>query len=279
MSRSGTASGQPEIICEEIGKRVQLEILPFLLLTESAERMYSKPRGYAGDYLTIKKIYENIPGGAGRLGPLLDAAFLESAPAKAVRNRRGLLAEEILKCVGENEGSSTRIASLACGPAEEVFDVVERLDDPSQVLATLIDIDMQALAFVSERVEKLHLRKNLKPTWGNLIYLATGRQQLDLVEQDLVYSIGLIDYFADEFVIPLMDYVHKVLRPGGKLILGNFHPSNQVRAFMDHILEWKLIHRTEEDMNRLFSQSSFRKPCTYIRFEEEGVNMFAVCTK
>jgi hypothetical protein len=48
---------------------------------------------------------------------------------------------------------------------------------------------------------------------------------------------------------------------------------------MDHVLQWKLTHRTEEDMNRLFSESSFARPCTNIRFEKEGVNLFAECVK
>ena len=48
---------------------------------------------------------------------------------------------------------------------------------------------------------------------------------------------------------------------------------------MDHILDWKLIHRTEEDMNRLYAASSFGQACTDIRFEAAGVNMFAECIK
>jgi hypothetical protein len=32
-------------------------------------------------------------------------------------------------------------------------------------------------------------------------------------------------------------------------------------------------------MNRLFAASSFGRPCTAIRFEAEGINMFASCVK
>jgi len=48
---------------------------------------------------------------------------------------------------------------------------------------------------------------------------------------------------------------------------------------MDHVLEWVLIHRTEADMNRLFQQSPFGKPCTRIQFETLGINLFAECTR
>ena len=45
---------------------MQQEVLPFLLLTRSAERLYAKPRGYAGDYLSIDWIYNDQAGGTGR---------------------------------------------------------------------------------------------------------------------------------------------------------------------------------------------------------------------
>lgn len=48
---------------------------------------------------------------------------------------------------------------------------------------------------------------------------------------------------------------------------------------MDYVLDWNLIHRTEEDMNRLFSGSAFRKPCSRIHFEEGGINLFAECDR
>jgi len=272
-------SGLSEAVRQEIGARLQREILPYLLLTRSAERMYAKPRGYAGDFLTIDWIYQNNPQGAGRLGPLLDRCFLNLPAAQAVRNRRGLLAEHIHTALEQAVGRSAQITSLACGPAAEIFDVFETLDDPTRLRATLIDIDLQALAFVSDKSDRYNLRRQMELVNGNLVYLATGRQQLKLGPQDLVYSIGLIDYFSDKFVILLLNYVHGLLRPGGKVVLGNIHPKNPTRALMDHILDWKLIHRSEDDMNRLFKASSFARPCTDIRFEQAGVNLFAECVR
>ena len=55
-----------------LGARVQAELLPYLLLSRNAERWYAKPRGYAGDFLSIAWIYDNQPAGVGRIGPALD---------------------------------------------------------------------------------------------------------------------------------------------------------------------------------------------------------------
>lgn len=268
-----------ESLRQEIGARIQREILPYLLLTRTAERWYAKPRGYAGDFMTIDWIYQNNPQGVGRLGSLLDRCFLNVPAAQAVRNRRGLLAEYIQTALEQTDGQTTRITSLACGPAAEIFDVFETLDDPARLRATLIDIDLQALAFVGDKRDRRQLQRQIELVNGNLVYLATGRQELKLAPQDLIYSIGLIDYFSDKFVILLLNYIHSLLRPGGKVVLGNFHPRNPDRALMDYILDWKLIHRSEEDMNRLFAASSFAQPCTDIRFEQAGVNLFAECIK
>ena len=54
---------------------------------------------------------------------------------------------------------------------------------------------------------------------------------------------------------------------------------NGLRARLDYVLEWRLIHRDEDDMNRLFEASRFGRPCTNIRFEEQGVNLFAECVR
>ena len=48
---------------------------------------------------------------------------------------------------------------------------------------------------------------------------------------------------------------------------------------MDHILQWKLIHRDEEQITDLFKKSAFNRAPTKIYFEDEGINLFAECIK
>lgn len=275
----GDASSDPPEVRQELGARVQREILPYMILTKNGERWYSKPRGYAGDFLTIDWIYDEKPEGAGRLGPVLDRCFLDLHAAQAVRNRRALLVEEIDKTLAEKQGDRARVLTMACGPARELFDAYEKLSDPSVLAATCLDIDLQALAFVGDIRDRRKLKKVMRLENANLLYLATGRQKLDLPPQDLAYSIGLIDYFNDTFVVRLLDYVYDLLRPGGRVILGNFHPRNPTKAMMDYVLDWRLIHRDEADMNRLFAASKFGRPCDEIRYEPQRINLFAICAK
>jgi SAM-dependent methyltransferase len=257
---------------------LQREILPFMLLTETTERFYSKPRGYAGDFLTVEMIYQNRWAGTGRIGPLLDRCFLKTPAATAVRNRRALLAGEIMKSVEAKTGAA-HVTSLACGPARELFDVFQDIDDPRRLQASLLDIDLQALAYVADRRDKAKLQNQINLINANLVYLALGRQKLELTDQDLIYSIGLIDYFNDKFVIKLLNWIHGRLRSKGRAIIANFHPDNYCKEVMDYVLEWRLIHRSEEEMDRLFTASVFGRSCTRIQFESEGVILFAECIK
>lgn len=268
-----------EDVKNAVGYRIKQEILPYILLAHNAERSYSKPRGYAGDFLTIEVLYKNQPKGSGRIGGLVDRCYLQEPGAKAVRNRRNLLVDEITKTLAAKNGDSAEITTLACGPAAEVFDVYENMDDKSKLKVNLVDFDLQALAFVSQKSERLRLQKQMRFLNENIIYLAIGREKLKVKDQDLVYSIGLIDYFSDKLVKKMLDFIYDILAPGGRVILGNFHPKNSSRALMDHVLDWRLIHRSEKDMDNLFLGSKFNKLCTNIRFEEEGINLFAECVK
>jgi hypothetical protein len=263
---------------EEIGAMVFQELLPYLSMAES-ERWYSKPRGYAGDYLSIAKIYANQPTGSGRLGPLVDRCLLEQPAPVAVRNRRKLLREHIETAMDSLSDGPARVMSLACGPAEELFDVYDSLSNPDTLHSYLIDMDTQALAYVAERRDHTNLTQLINLYNNNLVYLACGRERIDVPLQNLIYSVGLIDYFGDELVISLINYAFDLLVPGGKLILGNFHPRNADKAMMDHVFQWRLIHRSEEDMNRLFLNSRFRQACSDIYFEEQRINLFAECIK
>ncbi|WP_437925119.1 cyclic nucleotide-binding domain-containing protein [Sorangium sp. So ce291] len=276
---TGDGSRHPPAVRDELGRHAQTELLPYILLGHLFERMHAKPRGYAGDYLTIHQMYENRPLGVGRLGPIMDRCILEVPTIVAVRNRRGLLAREISWELQAHPDRSVQVTSLACGPAQELFDLYEELKDPSRLRSTGIDIDFQALAFVAERRDRAGLRKCMRLEQSNLVYLALGRETLTLPPQDLIYSIGLIDYFDDKLAVLVMNYAYQLLAPGGRLILGNFHPRNIGKALADHVLDWKLVHRTEADMDRLYSASAFGRPCTKVVFEELGINLFAECIK
>src|SRR5262249_44605116 len=109
--------------------------------------------------------------------------------AIAVRNRRGLLAREIRETIAAKGSEQALVTSLACGPAQEVFDVFAALDEPRRLKVQLVDMDLQALAFVADKRDRLRLGRRMVTHNENLIHLALGRRKIEIPPQDLVYSV------------------------------------------------------------------------------------------
>ena len=258
---------------------VQRELLPYILLGRASERAYTKPRGYGGDYGTIDLIYRREPRGAGRLGAAIDAMFLAMPAADAVRNRRRLVSGQIRETLKAFPHRAVQVMSIGSGPAQEVLDLFEDADARERLRVTLLDIDAEALAHVRSCIDREHFRVAIALLEENVVRLALRRRAVDLAPQDLVYSIGLMDYLSDGLVVRVLDLVYSWLAPGGRALVGNFHPRNPNRGVLDHLFGWPLIHRSEADMDRLFMRSAFAQPCTRIVFEPEGINLFAECIK
>jgi CRP-like cAMP-binding protein len=262
-----------------IGTFVFRETFPFFMLSRFTDRAFSKPRGYAGDYATIEMIYQDTAAGDGRLGPLIDRWTLELPAAQAVKNRRSLLAGAIREVAASWPAAEPiRVTSLASGPAREFFDVLTAADAPN-VIATCVDIDHEALAYASGIAHELGLTGHFTFAQDNVVRLTQGRGHTALGPQALIYSVGLTDYLQDAVVLNLIDWAYETLLPGGTIIVGNVVPSNPTRAFMDHILEWVLIHRTEVELRDLFRRSRFGSTPVTFRTEPSGVDLFAFCRK
>jgi len=264
---------------QHIGAYVFRETFSFFMRSANIDRWFTKPRGYAGDFYTIELVYADHAAGEGRLGRFIDRWALGISAAQAVRNRRGLLnaaIRDVAMRVGS--GRTTRITSLASGPAREIFDLFTSPEVPD-VHATCIDIDAEALAFASERAQALGVQDHITFAQDNVIRLSRGRGKTTLEAQHLIYSIGLIDYLQDEHIVRLLDWIYDQLLPGGTVILGNFDAANPDKAFMDHILEWRLIHRTPAELQGLFGRSKFGDTPLSVEYEAERVNIFARCTK
>lgn len=264
---------------QTIGTYAFQETSAFFMLSQMAKRSYLKPHGYAGDFYTIDLVYQDNSSGQGLLGPLIDRWFLDIHAARAVKNRRGLLVTSI-RAVAEERAAATpvRVTSLASGPAREVLDVLAQPVQPT-VHFTCIDIDPEAISYATALAEAQGASSHVTFARDNVLRLAHGRGKTVLVPQHLIYSIGLFDYLSERLIVRILDWIHDSLLPGGITIVGNFDKSNPDKFFMDHILDWKLHHRSTQDLRALFARSKFGDRPVEIRHEETGINLFAFCRK
>ena len=65
---------------------------------------------------------------------------------------------------------------------------------------------------------------------------------------DFIYCAGLFDYLSDKVSARVLQLLNRWVSPGGLVLVTNVHPRNDVRYFLDHLLDWTLIYRDEPQL-------------------------------
>ena len=256
------------------------EIFPYFMRSRFAERAYYKPKGYAGDFRMMEMIYANRPQGDGRLGGLVDQWCLNTSAVRAMRGRRSLL-KKLLEQEAHllaSRGGTMRILNLACGSCRELFDFLGEKTDPASVEAICLDADPEALEFTHQKVNVFAHRGVIRFMQTDVLRWVIGRDKHPFGPLDFIYSAGLADYLADPLFQALARRAYECLKPGGVLVAGNFGPGNPNQAFMDHLLQWKLIHRDPERLRILLAGTPFGAEVEVFA-GPEGVNLFLIARK
>lgn len=262
-----------------IANFVRSAIMPWLLGSTFAWRSLVKPRKYAGDFEMIQMLYDKTASTNSNttfIGHCVDEALLQSIVAESVRNRCRFIENIILnRLKTDAAGTVVKIMSVGCGPCQELFHVLE--SGSSNYLSKLhfygIDIDRGALDNVRLSIGGLEEQQvqgneftlhkanviriihshatdqNLRPHDSELLDPLQG-------QLDIVYSMGLTDYFDDNQVIELLNWMYDLLLPGGGIaVVGNFAPCNPLRGWMDYVVDWRLVYRTKEDLLNICKRS------------------------
>jgi len=252
------------------------EIYPVIMKSRFADRAYSKPKGYAGDFMMMEMLYQNTPDGDGKLGIVIDNWCLNTPSAQAVRNRKKLLSGKIQSICDQKKDTQDgpiHIMNLACGPNRELFEFLYQCDYSDRIDATCIDIDSQALHYIDQQINIFSHKAEIRLLNVNLIKWAIGKADHNFGLHDIIYSAGLTDYLNDDLFTAFVNRCYLQLKDNGYLIIGNFAPANPDRLFMDHILDWRLIYRTADELKQLFQQTAFCDNVT-IFSETQQVNLF-----
>lgn len=257
------------------------QIKRFLYQAPFAQRSFTKPLGYAGDYEVMNLIYRDQPEGATLFAKCLHRYFIDQPAARAVRNRVGYLQTHFKKfqsLVATDQ--PLRILSVASGPALELQALLKNQSFWSErkIEIFLLDQDIESLKHAQRRLLEIvrATGKNCKINYIHRTIRNVIGRGLEMGDFDFIYSLGLFDYLSDSVCQALAKQLFKALRPGGRLVIGNFDVSNPTRNTMEMALDWNLIYRSESDMLRLFNglDGSLR-----IEREEEKINLFGVLKK
>lgn len=274
----GSTSQESFAVREELGARIQRELLPYFSKARSVERLVQKPHGYACDYEALHRILENAPAGTDRIGRQLDAAFLALPAIRAIRQRKDAVTAQIVSYAQEHAGA-LRVAGIGGGAAEPLFDARHALPAKSALHGTIVDFDRQGLSAISNRAAAAGWDGHLQLLPTSLVHLASSHQKFDMPEQDIIFSLTVADFLDDRLLIRLLNDIHGKLRPDGEFLLSSFHPNNPDQAFLDFLAKWKIFHRTERELSAVINRTRFHKCKMQFVYEPEGIIFLAVCRK
>ncbi len=243
----------PEAL-KETKRFTELVLTPEFLEGPIWKRSYEKPLGYPGDFEVMNYVYAWRRQGTSAFGKLLHRIGLDGG--ECIANRMVMMQQTIAEVVAGKTGP-VQITNLACGPAREIVNYLRLGALPQAVRVTLIDQDQQALAQAYERTYPETLRLDgqatvncLHASFGQLL---KGENLLKKIPaQDLIYTVGLVDYLDAPKARLLISGLYRQLAPGGFLVIGNVKqgPSSLLWP-AEFLCDWSLVYRTEADMCEL----------------------------
>lgn len=220
-------------------------------------RSYEKPLGYPGDFKIMRMVYAWAREGGDIYGQLLHRIGLEVA--ECIATRMVLVQQSIAETIRRRaaEGGAARIASLGCGPAKEVQNILQASRLAGEAEFTLIDQEEEALSAAYEEamphVARLGGQASVNCLHLSFRQLLSGRAVASVLgTQDMIYAVGLVDYFREKQARRLIAALYDHLDPGGLLVIGNMADSKLSNYWpMEFIADWNVIYRSREEMRRL----------------------------
>jgi extracellular factor (EF) 3-hydroxypalmitic acid methyl ester biosynthesis protein len=267
---------------EAHGFYLRKQLRGIIRCSDLMERANLKPLGYAGDYEMMKIVYENGFRGQRIFEKLFFRHSMDKNTPQAVRNRRYLVPEIISQHFKGSSIRPYRVMSVACGPAIELKDLLDKHPNPDDFQFTLLDQDVEALAEATQTVKEIE-----KKTGKSLAVEYTGDSVRTMIKSrnlpdkhgtfDFIYSMGLFDYLTPLVAKAVLKRLFSLLKPGGTILVGNFHKQSEDRIYMSYWFDWELYYRDEDDFINLLENDTCDSH--EILFEETDTQMFLLARK
>lgn len=258
----------PDLV-KEVQARFRSETGVWLTQSWFINRAWTKPSGFSGDYEMLLKIYEEMTPARG-LGAYLDLCLGDLQLSQAVRGRKDLVREYLVKEIASREGD-VRIMDIACGPCREFLDWPEFEGRNIEVIA--MDNDPVALEYIEAAVApQLPPSTTLKPVRFN----AMRARNADATKAkygtfDIIYSVGLADYLTDEHLIGIFSGLGETLSEGGSLVIAFKDTEQYDETPYQWHLDWFFYQRTVEDVLNVYDMAGFNTDKMELTRDSTGI--------
>jgi hypothetical protein len=245
------------------------------------KRAFEKPRGYPGDYKMLEIVYDNKPISK-NIGMYFDNNFLKSPYATALRIRKDRLRALLQNYINEAKSTKIQILNIASGSCREIRELLPSLKTQNSITFTCLDWDEEALNFSKDALSKGR-KKNIvfKFVKEDIMDIIRNKGPLQLYnKQNLIYSIGLIDYLPDRVLRKLIVALFQLLQEGGKLILTH---KNREKTFPpihpDWFCDWRFVSRNKDEIVKLFYNCGLSRFSVSIESDDFGYIYYFSLTK
>jgi len=284
MRDAGLAGENPGDATLRLKEMSQRHLQSFFAEGPIIHRAWTKPLGYPGDYGVMRHVYEQPFEGQTLFAKAMHLAGWSMACTQGVRNRNDIMRQRLADAwqAAAKDGRTLRVVSVAAGPAQELFELLRDVDIPGGHLQILLfEQDREALAYAQSRILRVadpRVRPHIR-----LSFLQDSIRRLlrdpELFSRygpfDLILCAGLFDYLPEPTAVRLARQLYANLADGGEVWIGNLVPWNPCRWMLEWHLDWKMIHRSHQDMLRI---GELAAPDATLRIVDEParVNPFVV---
>jgi hypothetical protein len=228
------------------------------------KRSWDKPLGYPGDYRIMLYAYDSHEYVvAPTLYDSVVHAYLAHTLGACIRGRMALTMEHIRTRLGDVPATADQpceMLNLGCGAARELPLLFGETDDfkDKHVNIHLVEQDPYALQHAIElalpaaaphegRVNVQGLNVSFKDV------LRAGALAEAYGPQDVIYSLGLIDYFPLSTGKRMARDLYERLKPGGILTWCNVATCRETCYWpLEFLTDWTLYYRNEAEMREMF---------------------------
>ncbi|MGD0711084.1 MAG: class I SAM-dependent methyltransferase [Bacteroidales bacterium] len=224
--------------------------------------IYHKPRKYAGDFELLNRIQTRNVTTDNRFRKW-DEYFHHCAAPCAVRFRIKYLHDLLEKkmTIYPEGFHFLNISSGACWDISEFY----KKHPDAKIYIECLEHERDAIELAKKFLQ--NKEKEIVFHHSNILRFRFEKKY------DFIWAAGLFDYLNEEIFIKILNRLISNTNKGGEIVIGNLKVTNPTRYYM-LILQWIVIHRTENQMKELAKAAGASDEQIYIFTEQLGVNMF-----